>query len=270
MTEAPVPRRVSPFVAARVATSWLTVLPVRAHEITIDRRVGAAVMTAVPAVGALLGVFAAGMAAALSRTSLPDAMIGVLVVVALALGTRGMHIDGLADTADGLGCYGPPDRVATVMRSGSVGPFGVAAVVGTGAVQAVGFTTLTAHSAWYAIGFAVFTGRVGAVVGTRRGLPPARGDGFGALVAGTQSRSIAVWTTIALAGGVLLGFTSGTAGSGFDIAAAGRGGLVALVVIALAWAFTRHCARRVGGIPGDVLGATIELVTAGTLIGLLV
>ena len=195
----------SPVRAIHVAVSWLTVVPVPTPTVEMDRCTGGAVITAVPVVGALLGTVAAASAFGLSHTALPTALIGVLLVVGLALITRGMHVDGLADTVDGLGCYGPPERVAEVMKSGSVGPFGAAAIVAAGAVQAVGFAALTDQHRWYDIVFAVVVGRFAAVLACRRGLGPAAATGFGAIVAGTQRRSLIVWPIILLAGAATLG-----------------------------------------------------------------
>jgi adenosylcobinamide-GDP ribazoletransferase len=259
----------SPLRAVRTALSWMTVLPVGTGadaEETPDRAVGGAVMSALPVVGIVVGAAAAALAFGVSFTDLPTALIGVLVVVLTAALTRGMHLDGLADTADGLGCYGPPERIAEVMRSGTVGPFGVATLVLTLGVQAAGSTGLVGESRWYELAFAIALGRLGAVVGTRRSISPAHPNGFGALVAGTQRLSIPVWGLLAAVATVPIGLRD----NGFDAAAVVQALVVVLAVVVFAWVFTRHCARRMGGLNGDVLGATIELGVALALVGLLI
>ncbi|ROZ87654.1 adenosylcobinamide-GDP ribazoletransferase [Gordonia sp. OPL2] len=256
----------SPARAVYVAVSWMTVAPVPQPRMPMDRSVGAAVMTAIPVVGILLGAGAAGLAAAMSTTDLPDAMIGALVVVALALATRGMHLDGLADTADGLGCYGPPERVAEVMRSGPAGPFAVATVTAVMIVQLIGFGSLIGQHRWYELALAIALGRIVAVIGCRRRLSAAHPTGFGALVAGTQHVSVIVWTVVASAAGFLCGLSP----ESLDVGAAVQGVVVTAVVVVAGWWFTAHCARRMGGINGDVLGAGIELGVTVAVVGLLV
>ncbi|GAB88224.1 adenosylcobinamide-GDP ribazoletransferase [Gordonia rhizosphera] len=255
---------ISPVRAVGVAFSWLTVVPIpKAANGTygpIDRRLGGAVMSAVPVVGAVIGAATSLAAWALSHTDLPPTMIGVLLVAALALVTRGMHLDGLADTADGLGCYGPPERVTEVMRSGTVGPFGVATIAGVMIVQTVGFGALVDRGQWYALAFAIALGRVCAVLAARAGLSPAHPNGFGALVAGTQRASAVVWSALGFAAAALVGP---------DAVRALQAVAVTAVVFGFTWVFTRHCAKRMGGVSGDVLGAVIELATAITVVGLL-
>lgn len=245
----------------RLALSWLTVLPVphRVSDPPIDRDAGRRAIAAAPVVGALLGLLAAAVTWLLLALSLEPALAGLAAVAALALATRGMHVDGLADTVDGLGCYGPPARALEVMRSGGVGPFGAAALLILLGGQALSFGALTGAGQWTAVLLAVATGRVAAVLTCRPALPAAAPTGFGALVAGTQSVSTrAVWATV----------TVGTA----VVAVPDRwwqGPLVVAVALAAAVALTGHCARRFGGITGDVLGAAVELTTTATAVGFL-
>ncbi|GAA3037721.1 adenosylcobinamide-GDP ribazoletransferase [Gordonia defluvii] len=243
--------RIGPLGALRLAASWLTVAPVGTIDRNIDRAAGAAVIAVTPFIGTVVGVLAAGTAFGFSHTQAPDLLIGGLVVAVLALVTRSMHLDGLADTADGLGCYGDPQRVRQVMRDGSTGPFGVVALIAVLGTGAVCIGTLAHDRAWYAIGFAVVASRLAAVIGCRRRLPAADPTGFGALVAGTQSWSIPLWVAVGCAAAYPLG---------------PRGFIAIALVVAGAWAFTAHCSRRFGGINGDVLGASIELSCAATLI----
>jgi adenosylcobinamide-GDP ribazoletransferase len=186
----------------------------------------------------------------LARTDMPDLLAGLLTVGLLALATRGMHLDGLADTADGLGCYGPPERALAVMRDGGIGPFGVVSLVITLGAQAAAFGAL-AWDRWWAIVLAVVAGRAAFTACCLRGIPAARPDGLGALVAGTQHVSVPIaWVAGLLVAGVFVDRRH------FWL------GLVAVVVAALATvAFVAHVRRRLGGITGDVLGAACEVAT---------
>ena len=103
---------------------------------------------------------------------------------AVAALTRGLHLDGLADTADGLGTrLLPPDEALAVMRRGDTGPFGVVSVVLVLLVQ----VSAAAQAGPLALMAAVVVGRLAMTWSCRRGVPAARPDGLGALVAGSVS-----------------------------------------------------------------------------------
>ncbi|MGH3623596.1 MAG: adenosylcobinamide-GDP ribazoletransferase, partial [Sciscionella sp.] len=123
-------------LALRLALSLLTVFPVRANDTSPP--VAARAIGLAPVVGALLGGVLAAALACLVAVGVPGLLAGLLVVGLLALLTRGIHLDGLADTVDGLGCYGPPERALSVMRESGVGAFAVVALVLVLGMQAVG------------------------------------------------------------------------------------------------------------------------------------
>lgn len=236
-----------------LALSWLTVLPVRTGA--PDARTAAAALRWAPLVGALLGVVGGALLLGLRLLGVPALVTGLLVVGFLGLATRGMHLDGLADTADGLGCYGPPERALAVMRDGGAGPFAVVTLLVAVGAQAAALASLPPWSAPWSLALAAAAGRAGFAWVARRGVAAARPGGLGATVAGSQPWWVAVgwWVVLAGAGYALTG-VRGVVGVA----------LGAVLVIALSW----HTNRRFGGMTGDVLGAASELSVLAVLVAL--
>ncbi|KAA0925778.1 MULTISPECIES: adenosylcobinamide-GDP ribazoletransferase [unclassified Rhodococcus (in: high G+C Gram-positive bacteria)] len=248
----------SPADSLVLAFSWLTVLPVRGPE-EVDRDSAGRAIALAPVVGIALGSISAIVLWVSITAGLTPLLGGLLAVAASALLTRGMHLDGLADTADGLGCYGPPERAREVMKSGSAGPFGVASLALVLGIQAASLGQLAQLHMWWAIVCVSVIGRVSVVVACRRGIEAAAPSGFGALVAGTQSiAAVALWSGVATAMSTYIRPDRPW-----------QGALVVVVVLAVAVILTRHCVRRFGGLSGDVLGAGIETTTALAAVGLL-
>jgi adenosylcobinamide-GDP ribazoletransferase len=238
----------------RLALSWLTVLPVPAGR--VDRAAARAAIALAPLVGLLLGGIALGALSIMDTARLPGLLTGVLTVGLLAVLTRGMHLDGLADTADGFGCYGPKERALAVMRDGGAGPFAVVTLIVVLGAQAATYGLFVPSGRWPVPLLALTAGRAAFGICCRTGIPAAREEGLGALVAGTQPVAVPVawWLALTAAGVFAVPGRWWLGPLGVVLAAAG--------VVAL----TAHARRRFGGVTGDVLGAAGELATTVVLV----
>lgn len=147
------------------------------------------------------------------------------------------------------------------MKKPDVGPFGVVALVVVLLLQTATLAELAGRP-WPATLAAVVAGtaagRLGVTLACRRGVPAARPDGLGALVAGTVGPVTAVVGAVAVALAAVPAVPDRP----------WQGPLAVLTALAVATALLRHLVRRLGGITGDVLGATVEVVTTLVYLGL--
>ncbi|WP_042431103.1 adenosylcobinamide-GDP ribazoletransferase [Streptacidiphilus anmyonensis] len=251
----------------RFAFGTLSVLPVRVNR--WDRPTAGRAISVAPVVGLVLGGLAAGFATLLAWAHTGSLLAAVAGVAALAALTRGLHLDGLADVADGLGSNRPPDAALKIMKASDIGPFGVLVLVLTLFAQVAAVSRcfdLGLPKGAFALGLAAVTSRTALLRGCSDGVPSAREDGLGAMVAGTVPRLRGALVTLAVVAALALaGWATARYGQnqlplalGTVVSAAGGLGLAALLLT--------HCLRRFGGITGDVLGAMVEVAATGSLI----
>lgn len=252
----------------RMALTTFTVARVRGPE-RLDRRTARTAMELAPVMGLLVGLGGAVVLYAfrvLGDVHSPPLLPAALAIGAVALLSRGLHLDGLADLVDGLGSYRDPEGTRAVMKAPDLGPLGMVAVVMTLLVQVSALLSCVLHGRGSAsLVAAVVTGRL-AVTWACSGPPAATSSGLGAMVAGTVRRSVALgWTVLVVA--VFAAYATVDADqAGGDTEQALRTGLGVLVGLGLAWLLGRHAIRRVGGLTGDVLGALCEVATTGCLV----
>lgn len=232
------------------AVRLLTVIPVRGTE-------GGHPVRAFPLVGWLYSGLWLGLAWLAERIGI-DAGTGALLSAALMVVGSGLlsgflHWDGLADCADGIGVRGDATRRLEVMRSSDVGAFGVSAIVFTALLQVAAVAVVLESGSWWGLAAAPVLGRLGATLALSL-REPARADGLGRRYASRVSLSGLLVAALPVL--PLLGWDPE---SHVVMTAATAAGL--LVAILVPGPF----ARRLGGVTGDVAGATILITETAVL-----
>jgi adenosylcobinamide-GDP ribazoletransferase len=240
-----------------LAMSLLTIIPLNVTSSggsAPSRRAAGAAVAWAPVVGLLLGALAAGVLELASRLGHTGPLLAAaLAIAALAAGSRGLHLDGLADLADGLGSRRPADQALEIMKRSDIGPFGVVTLVFALLIQVAALAQAQSlgRGAAAAVAAAV-AGRLSVTWACRRGVPAARGSGLGAMVAGTVNPVVPVAVTIAI---LAAGYPFGL------VIVVGMAAGLAVSLLVTAWAV-----RRLDGITGDVLGALVEITVTVTLV----
>jgi adenosylcobinamide-GDP ribazoletransferase len=231
----------------RSAVAFLTVIPVAGGEKKPAARLGRAYF---PAVGALLGLIA-GLVFGLAA-SLTTQLVGAVAAVAvLAVLTGGLHLDGLADAADGLFGRGTRAQRLDIMRDPRIGSFGAIALIVVLLGDAAALSALAPATAIVALVIAGALSRW-AMLGVIAFVPYVRETGLG-VAAGGPSRTFDLVLGSALAAvACMLDWKH----AAIAVLAVGLGALVVSVL----------ARRLIGGATGDVYGAATELCQLAALV----
>jgi adenosylcobinamide-GDP ribazoletransferase len=209
-----------------------------------------------PLVGAVLGAVVGAAWWGADRVW-PPAVAGALAVAADLAVTGLLHVDGLADAADGLLPHLPRERRLAVMAEPATGAFGVATVTG---VLLLRFSALVVVRPDVAVVAALWCASRTAMAVAARSLPYARDDGLATAFAGGTGAGRDGARRVALVGGstATLLAALGEGAVGVLAVALAAGGAAAVLALAR---------RRLGGFTGDVLGAAgVVAETVGLLV----
>jgi adenosylcobinamide-GDP ribazoletransferase len=212
-----------------------------------------------PLVGAGIGVIQYGLLAAAVRIShwagqrsghlhqLPVAVLAVIIVIAGVWITGALHLDGLADMADGFGGGRTREDVLRIMRDHAVGAYGSAALVLALALKIAGIFSLIQNGAAFVFLVVAPALARASVVALGFILPYARGAEGGL---GGAAQHTGLFEVV---------FSSFTA-IGLTIWLAGwRGGVALALTVVVSFWNARLCRRKIQGVTGDTLGANVEL-----------
>lgn len=238
----------SALAGPRLAVSFLTVVPTGRVEVEDGAWLARAAVW-FPVVGGLVGGVAAGTVALGDAAGLSPAVSGAVALAVAIVVTRGLHEDGLADTADGLGVHGTRERRLAAMKDSAVGAHGALAMAVALLLAALALASLDAAHAARALVAASVASRAAMVLAAAL-LPPASATGLGR---GLEVSRLAAAVATLLGAAVLV-----VAGTPVAL-------LAAVVALLAALAIQR---RAFGGRTGDTLGATGKLVEVVVLIAL--
>ncbi|MGP0628530.1 adenosylcobinamide-GDP ribazoletransferase [Nitrospina sp. 32_T5] len=228
------------------ALSFLSILPGPSRH-AFDTRM----VFYFPWVGLLLG----GMLVAVDTVSsllFPSFLRAVVDVAFLAIVTGALHLDGLADSADGLFSHRSREESLAIMKDPRIGVMGAVALVLCLGLKVAALHGLSGAAAWWWLVIAPAFARSAQVIALVA-MPDARaGTGMGAPLHSTSKAPAFLGCALPL---------------GLPFALDVRIGLISiLVLVFVSTLLLIYFYRRIGGMTGDTFGALSELVETALLV----
>lgn len=232
-----------------IALQFLTVLPIKLKQIPTAKQNGQSVLF-YPLVGLLIGLILFGLSILLVK--LPIILVTAIILVIWIWLTGGLHLDGLADTADAwVGGFGDKERTLKIMKDPSCGPIGVLSLV---IVCLMKFSALYVLLEQRLCAFLILIPMLGRCVPLFLFLTTqyVRANGLGCSITDSIPKTLA-WMFFVITLTLLCMFE--------------LIGLVALISFLLLLVYLRFLfIKRIGGITGDTVGAAIELSETGLIL----
>lgn len=202
--------------------------------------------------GLLIGSLGA-LCAFILVNSLPSLVSGVLLTVFLSFISGFFHLDGLADSSDGLLSARPAAQCLEIMRDSRIGVMGAAALCAVLLLKTTSIAVIDQRTIYSAMIVAPVAGRT-AIVFMMAVLPYAREDrGLGELFYSDINR----WAAF-VAGLIFLVVTA--------VLIPSKLVLLCMTLLLTVAVFSWVCSRKIGGATGDTLGAICELTEATILL----
>ena len=233
-----------------LALQFLTAIPLKVKE--FDARKLARAAAYFPLVGLTIGLLLSGVSYLVLLVNFSSFTLSVILVVALIVITGGMHLDGLADTADAFLSGKPKDEMLTIMRDPHIGVMGALSVISVILLKISLLASLGEPLKITAALLMCLLSRWGVVLSMFL-FPYARSEGKAKIFIKGMTPGLFVFSSIL----TLV----------FAFAIWQASGLVALLVtVGFVYIFGKLCARKISGITGDTLGAGIELAEVTVLL----
>ena len=204
--------------------------------------------------GLLLGLISS-LFFVLTSLVLPDTIAWILTLFFDVLLTGGFHLDGLADTADGLFSSRSKERMLEIMKDSRIGSNGVLALIFYYGLM-IAMEPYLPHPKWLIVASLSMIGKVGLTIQLYKMRYARESGGSGNFFSGTNTSAILLAQIVPLA--VLM--------AGFWL----KGLLAYSLVILGTLAFRWFVYQKIDGETGDTLGASVEVAQILFLIGMII